>query len=130
MTAAGVRTTVAKWVAHPLFESAVIVLILLNCVQLAMYNPLQPEDKGLNLILDGSDKVFTVAFTIELVFKMIGLGPVRYFQDGFNWLDFLCVAIGCVRSPMASSSDAAAAAAAVGNCCGLGPRGATPHARS
>lgn len=129
-TAAGVRTMVAKWVAHPLFDSGVMVLITLNCVQLAMYNPLEPEDSGLNLILADIDTGFTVAFTLELVLKMIGLGPLRYFQDGFNWLDFLCVAIGCACSPVASSSDAAATAAALRNCWGLRPLVyMTPQAR-
>jgi len=81
-----------------MFDSIVMVLILANCVQLAMYNPLEPEDSGLNLLLGDLDTGFTVAFTLELLLKMIGLGPMRYFQDGFNWLDFLCVAIGCARA--------------------------------
>ena len=91
------RDTVSAWVAHPVFDGAIMVLISLNCVCLAMYNPLKPEDSGLNQVLNDIDMFFTIAFTIELIFKWLGPGPVKYFKDGFNWLDILCVAIGCVR---------------------------------
>jgi hypothetical protein len=93
------RDTVSAWVAHPVFDGAIMVLISLNCVCLAMYNPLKPEDSGLNQVLNDIDMFFTIAFTIELIFKWLGPGPVKYFKDGFNWLDILCVAIGCVPLP-------------------------------
>jgi len=76
------------------FNTSILILILLNCLSLSLYEPDKAEDEGRNVILNYLDKVFTVLFTIEMLVKWVarGLGP--YFQDGWNNLDFLCVVVG------------------------------------
>jgi len=76
------------------FNNTVLILILLNCLSLSLYEPDKEEDEGRNVILNILDKAFTALFTIEMLIKWVarGLGP--YFQDGWNILDFTCVMVG------------------------------------
>lgn len=51
------------------------------------------EMKSRKTILSHLDKMFTVTFTLELLLKVTGYGPRRYFTDAWCWLDFICVAV-------------------------------------
>ena len=96
------------------WDNGVVVLILLNTLQLAMYDPL---DNPANLpeshittgkvwpflgrdALDVIGLFFTAAFTVECVIKILAMGLVRgrhsYLAQSSNWLDFFVVAIGVV----------------------------------
>jgi len=39
------------------------------------------------------DKLFTVTFALELLLKLTGYGPRRYFTDAWCWLDFIIVTV-------------------------------------
>ncbi|KAJ9443790.1 Muscle calcium channel subunit alpha-1 [Diplonema papillatum] len=66
------RLGLAVVVMHPLFDAAVLFVILANVVFLAVDNPsIGPEYR---LILDIGDIVFTVLFTVELLAKVIVMG--------------------------------------------------------
>ena len=47
-------------------------------------------------MLEICDVFFTVAFTLELLCKIVGLGPKAYVHDFFNNFDALIVAISIV----------------------------------
>ena len=95
-------------------DSIVTLLILLNTVQLMMFDPLDTKE-NLSKSETASGKswpplgrealstvglVFTVCFLVECLIKVIALGLVRgrktYLQDKSNWLDFFVVAISVV----------------------------------
>ena len=63
------------------------------------------EDKNidskphLKSTLKNLDKIFTVAFTMELLLKITARGFIHFFKDPWCWLDFIIVAVS-----MASSS--------------------------
>ncbi|ESN93132.1 hypothetical protein HELRODRAFT_89291, partial [Helobdella robusta] len=85
-----------KLVENKLFESFIIVIIILSSLSLAF------EDKNIiyhhqmKLVLEHLDKIFTIAFSLELVLKMIAHGPIHYFKDAWCWLDFIIVLISFV----------------------------------
>jgi hypothetical protein len=47
-----IRALAQKISNSPDFELVVVILILTNCITLALYNPLLPHDEGHNLHLD------------------------------------------------------------------------------
>ena len=47
--------------------------------------------------------VLTIAFMVEMVFKVLGLGPKKYVQDNFNIFDALVVFMSIVELAMANS---------------------------
>ena len=49
-------------------------------------------------ILHSLDKVFTIIFTAELIFKWFAHGVTNYFTNGWNWLDFLIVVVSVLGS--------------------------------
>jgi len=76
------------------FNHFILVLILLNCVFLALAEPDKDDDEGRNLICGYADMLFTVLFTFEMVIKWTANGLSKYFNDGWNILDFVCVMVG------------------------------------
>ena len=42
-------------------------------------------------VLEVLDNTYTFAFVLELICKMIGLGPALFFRDPFNILDLIIV---------------------------------------
>lgn len=77
------------------FTALITLLIVLNTITLGMehYNMSTSERSFLN----SANLVFTVAFTVELVLKVIGLGPRQYAKDFFNLFDFVIVTISLVE---------------------------------
>ena len=82
------------------WEVTVLLLILGNCVTLAMANPLDDPNSGKTKVLNGFEWFFSVAFTIELICKVIAMGYYTdenaYMRDNWNILDFLIVTMGWV----------------------------------
>ena len=68
------------------------VVILVNCIELAVNDPTQPSANGLE---KGIETTFLAIYTIEMILKMVALGLVyyksSYFRDLWNVLDFLVV---------------------------------------
>ena len=91
----------SRWF-NPLF----VVLILINTLVLAMEYDGMPKDyedtlATINLVL-------TIAFIVEMVFKVLGLGPKKYVQDNFNIFDALVVFMSIVELAMANSGSLSA----------------------
>jgi len=49
--------------------------------------------KSWKTLLSHLDKLFTVTFALELLLKLTGYGPRRYFTDAWCWLDFVIVTV-------------------------------------
>jgi hypothetical protein len=84
------------------WETTVLALILLNTLQLAMYDPFDiPALKPVSPFRDGMDvlaKFFSAVFLAECLVKVLALGFFvgrhTYLDDGFNYLDLFIVIIG------------------------------------
>lgn len=81
------------------FERMSLFLILANCVFLAMdSNAPDFQHTQLGGILQAAELVFIIAFTVEMVMKMLGLGIYgakgAYFRDAWNVIDFVVVVMG------------------------------------
>nr|AIJ29365.1 voltage-gated T-type calcium channel [Trichoplax adhaerens] len=93
-----------KWcknvVKNPYFDRIILVVIIFNCVTLAMERPgIDPnsmERHFLNLMVI----IFTFIFTSEMIIKVLALGLVTgdksYLRNGWNVLDLLLVIISWV----------------------------------
>ena len=70
-----------------------LILIILNCVTLSLANPIEP-----NKTLEAIEMVFSIAFTIELISKILAMGyytdPNAYMRDSWNVMDFVIVTMG------------------------------------
>lgn len=84
------------------FFSAVAGLILANTVILAMeYHGMSPTYAA---VLEAFNNTFTALFTVELVLKVLALGPAGYVRDTFNVFDAIIVIISLVELAVASSA--------------------------
>ena len=91
----------SKWF-NPLF----VVLILVNTLVLAMEYDGMPKTYGDTLAT--INLVLTIAFIVEMVFKVLGLGPRKYVQDSFNIFDAVVVIMSIVELAMANSGSLSA----------------------
>ena len=79
---------------HRDFELFIVILICLNCFVLALYTPLEPGNVW-NLVMNRTDSVLNVAFTVEAVIRVLALGSLRkYFMSPWNAFDALIVSMG------------------------------------
>ena len=90
------RKMVIKIIKSTIFDRTILTLIGLNCIFLAMSsNAPNFEKSKTGQVIEVSEIVFTVLFTIELVLKVIGMGmwvsEGSYLRDGWNVMDFLVV---------------------------------------
>ena len=89
---AQLRTRVQRLAAAPSFERFILAIICLNTVALAMEHQGQPGAvTSLNSVCL---PLFSALFALELMVKLVALGPVLYFIDAFNAFDCLVVIIG------------------------------------
>jgi hypothetical protein len=84
-----------RLVNHKIFESAVLVLIILNTIVLAMdyYNSPEEYDRVLTIF----NYVFTSIFAAEVLLKIAALGPVDWVHEKFNIFDFVVVALSIIE---------------------------------
>lgn len=47
-------------------------------------------------VFDVIDDVLIIVYVVEIVVKMVGLGPENFFKDPWNNLDFVIILIGLV----------------------------------
>jgi len=82
------------------WEIGVLLLIVGNCITLAMASPLDDPESTKSKILTGIEWFFSVAFTIELITKIVAMGYFTdenaYMRDNWNILDFIIVTFGWV----------------------------------
>jgi len=86
------------------FDNLILFLIVLSSLSLAFDSPLKDPNSTLKTILFYTDQIFTFAFTIELLIKVIALGfffnrfkekgengREAYIRSTWNLLDFIVV---------------------------------------
>ena len=72
-----IRFLAIKVIHSPDFELVVIVLILANCVSLAMLRPMEGEDSPWNSMLDQVELGLNACFTLEVLLRIIASGGVK-----------------------------------------------------
>lgn len=81
-------------IGSSLFETLVIIVILMNIIVLAMENPNEPTSES----LQDFDDFFLYFYTIECILKIIAYGLIlnknSYLRDYWNILDFIIVVSG------------------------------------
>ncbi|CAG9314125.1 SCN4A_2 [Blepharisma stoltei] len=77
---------------HWIFESFILVCIILNFIQMSLYY--DEASDTYNYVLEIFNFIFTSIFIVEAVIKISGSG-INYFKDRWNRFDFLvaCVSI-------------------------------------
>ncbi|XP_048026080.1 voltage-dependent T-type calcium channel subunit alpha-1G isoform X11 [Megalobrama amblycephala] len=96
------RSWCLKMVCNPWFERASMVVILLNCVTLGMFQPCEDShcDSDRCEILQDFDDFIFAFFAVEMVIKMVALGIFGkkcYLGDTWNRLDFFIVLAGMLE---------------------------------
>nr|XP_043906331.1 voltage-dependent T-type calcium channel subunit alpha-1I isoform X1 [Solea senegalensis]XP_043906332.1 voltage-dependent T-type calcium channel subunit alpha-1I isoform X1 [Solea senegalensis] len=96
------RNLCIRMVSSPWFERISIMVILLNCVTLGMYQPCENIDCTSDRcqILQAFDAFIYIFFALEMVIKMVALGIFGrrcYLGDTWNRLDFFIVMTGMVE---------------------------------
>lgn len=80
------------------FERLSILVILVNCVTLGLYDPFDPECKTQRCqTLDAMEKVIYTFFLAEMLCKWIAMGlfgKLAYFAESWNRLDCFIVVAG------------------------------------
>jgi voltage-dependent calcium channel T type alpha-1I len=75
----GLRSACIAIYESPNFDRTTLTLIFLNCITLALYDPLDPDCKTSRCeALAPVDKFLGVYFTCEMIVKMFALGVFRY----------------------------------------------------
>lgn len=86
-----VRTIVQHWV----FNMVRITLILVNTVTLSLDQ--YPIDHELSAVVDTPNFALTIAFILESVLKIVGLGWRQWATDRYNVFDALLVALALIE---------------------------------
>lgn len=79
---------------HLTFSLVITILIVVNTIVLALEK--YPEDARITEVSSILNEVFTWAFFVEMVIKLIGLGFHEYARDSFNLFDAFIVAVSMV----------------------------------
>ncbi|KAJ0029040.1 hypothetical protein NQD34_004037 [Periophthalmus magnuspinnatus] len=77
------------FVLDPFFDLAIILLIILNVIFMSMEH--YPLTEKFHSMLSLSHFVFTIIFLIEVVLKILALGPYVYFQVGWHIFETILV---------------------------------------
>mmetsp|Transcript_3119 Transcript_3119/g.7221 ORF Transcript_3119/g.7221 Transcript_3119/m.7221 type:complete len:1718 (+) Transcript_3119:685-5838(+) len=94
-----IRKVAVTIVKNKKFDKCILFLILLNCIFLAMSSQ-EPnfERSPAGLAVAFSEDIFTAAFVLELVLKVIAMGfcydDGSYLRDSWNIMDFSVVVLG------------------------------------
>ena len=95
-----VRRWCAAIMQTQLFERAIILAIVANCITLALFNPLDKDCLTEQCqVLEAFEYFFAVFFAIEATIRIMaqGLrGSGSYFTDVWNKLDFFIVVMGLI----------------------------------
>jgi|AntAceMinimDraft_12_1070368.scaffolds.fasta_scaffold42191_1 hypothetical protein len=86
-------------VARPIIESEdfdlmIIVIILVNCVSLALFRPTEPPNSQWNSNLETLELSLNVIFTLEVLLRCMCVGFRDYFKDPWSRFDFTLVLAG------------------------------------
>ena len=90
----GLYRCMYKFVTSVSFNFFIFVLILANTATLAAYT--YDESETQITVLNVFNEIFTWAFFLEMILKIIGLGFKNYRQDSYNVFDAVIVVISLV----------------------------------
>ena len=95
----------------PMFDNFILIAILANAIILCQMEPLKmegrgcdgaPSDAGGNAVIEDTEILFTVVFTLECVVKVIAMGFLlddsSYLKDGWNVMDFSVVVVSLLSN--------------------------------
>jgi hypothetical protein len=103
------RVMCYRTVRHPVFETAVMVVVILSSLALVLDNP-RDNNEELADVLEAFNYIFAIAFGVEMLMKIIAFGliarPGAYLRSGWNWLDAI-VTIVSIASLSTTGSIAA-----------------------
>lgn len=85
----------AAFVDSAFLSQTVTTLIIINTLIMAMEFHDMPS--GFRNTLELTNLVLTICFTIEMVLKLIALGPVKYWTNAFNFLDGFVVIVSILE---------------------------------
>ncbi|KAL9954360.1 hypothetical protein ACROYT_G041885 [Oculina patagonica] len=88
------QRTMCDVMGHPAVEFTIMGFILANTVVLALHH--HHIDTQFKKVLDVLNLMFTVIFTVEMILKLVALGPMYYIQGRWNIFDGIIVVISLV----------------------------------
>lgn len=91
------RRFIRKIVEHRYFDQCILLLIVISSGTLALEDKHLNERPNLKKTLDVLDTLFTIVFSLEMVFKWLAFGIRRYFGNLWSWLDFFIVLVSLVN---------------------------------
>ncbi|GMH77564.1 hypothetical protein TrLO_g11623, partial [Triparma laevis f. longispina] len=109
------RLDMNKMVKSGAFEAVIYFFIALNMVAIVMDNErFHKNDEDAIMILDMSNYVFCLVFSLEMFYKFYGMSVQNYFKDYFNCFDFLLVMASWVEIIIVGGGASSAAKSAKG----------------
>jgi voltage-dependent calcium channel T type alpha-1I len=89
-------------VGHKYFENFILFLIIVSTILLSFQNPLSNPNGEFQQVLDVIDTVMVALFLVECILKIVVLGFIfngeySYLRSGWNFIDFLVVAVSLVN---------------------------------
>lgn len=91
------RQYVRKIVEHRYFDQCILILIIISSGTLALEDKHLNDRPTLKRTLDVLDTIFTIIFSLEMIFKWLAFGMRRYFGNIWSWLDFVIVLVSFVN---------------------------------
>ena len=83
-----------KIAEHWFFQTFISLCIIANTVVLGMDKyPITDEEI---FFLENMNLGLTIVFVLEMIIKLIGLGPKSYFKDSFNSFDCIIVCVSII----------------------------------
>jgi len=83
-------------IRHPLFETIILLTIVLNTLLLSIVSYNKPADDLVNTVSGDADPYILGIFCVEMAMKLVVMG-FGYFRDGWNILDAIVVSTGLVE---------------------------------
>lgn len=99
----GFRRFTTRILRSPYYDWFIISMIFLNCVQLALDNPLVDPNSEYATILSWIDIGTTIIFIIEAIMKILSFGfscngPSSYIKNIWNRLDFAIIILSLLST--------------------------------
>ena len=83
-----------KFISTDLFKYLMISLIVANTAVMAgVRYPVSAVETSFEEV---ANFIFYICFVVEMILKLVGLGPKGYFKDGFNIFDCLIIVISTI----------------------------------
>ncbi|CAF4166245.1 unnamed protein product, partial [Rotaria sp. Silwood2] len=90
-----IQKLISRCVASKHFDDIILSVIIINTLSMAIEHHGQPQ--SLTNILEYSNYVFIILFTIEMLFKIIAEGCLEYIKNPFNIFDGGIVVISLIE---------------------------------